>query len=112
MKRKGNLYKDTYDIRNLVSVFNEICRNTRNKNKVMKFQAYKTINIYRIYETLKNREYVPTKPHEFVIYEPKKRIIESQTMEDKMVNHLVSRYILYPAILEETFILTLFPKIQ
>ena len=34
-----------------------------------------------------------------MIFEPKKRIIESQTMEDKMVNHLVSRYILYPAIL-------------
>lgn len=35
----------------------------------------------------------------FYIYDPKKRRIVSQNMYDKLVNHLVSRYILYPAIL-------------
>ena len=35
----------------------------------------------------------------FTIYEPKERRIVSQSMIDKVINHLVSRHILYPAIL-------------
>ncbi len=38
------------------------------------------------------------KHHTFVIYEPKKRIIQSQNMFDKLVNHLVSEKILISAI--------------
>lgn len=35
----------------------------------------------------------------FKIYEPKERRIVSQALQDKVINHLVSRYILYPTIL-------------
>lgn len=35
----------------------------------------------------------------FTIYEPKERRIVSQKMKDKIVNHLISRHILYPALL-------------
>lgn len=35
----------------------------------------------------------------FTIYEPKERRIVSQNVQDKIVNHLVARYILYPALL-------------
>lgn len=35
----------------------------------------------------------------FTIYEPKKRTIVSQSMQDKIINHLVARHILYPALL-------------
>lgn len=99
MKRKKDLYKDTYKIENIMTVFNEICRNTRNKNKVERFKEAKCANIFKVYTTLVNKSYVPGKPYVFTIYEPKERIIESQSMEDKLINHLVSRYILYPAIL-------------
>ena len=99
MKRKNNLYKDTYKIENIIAVFNEICRNTRNKRKVEKYKEFKCINVYEAYEILSTKSYKPGKPHVFTIYEPKERVIESQSMVDKLINHLVSRYILYPAIL-------------
>jgi hypothetical protein len=35
----------------------------------------------------------------FTIYEPKERRIVSQNIHDKIINHLVSRYILYPSII-------------
>ena len=92
MKRKNGLYEDTYRMENMLAAFNEICRNTRYKEN-------KCRNIYRVYKILKTRSYVPEKPFVFTIYEPKERRIESQSMEDKLINHLVSRYILYPAIL-------------
>ena len=57
------------------------------------------MNIYKVYQILESRSYIPGKPFIFKIYEPKERRIESQSMEDKLINHLVSRHILYPAIL-------------
>lgn len=99
MKRKKDLYKEIYRIENIMTVFNEICRNTRNKKKVARYKENKCANIFKIYTILTNKTYVPGDPFVFTVYEPKKRIIESQSMDDKLVNHLVSRYILYPAIL-------------
>ena len=99
MKRKNNLYKDIYDLGNIMAVYSEICRNTKNKRKVARYKEHKCRNIFRVYTILKNKQYVPGRPFVFTIYEPKERRIESQSMEDKLVNHLVSRYILYPAII-------------
>ena len=99
MKRKGYLYQNIYDFNNIVQAYNEVCRNTKNKRKVEYFKEYKCIYISRIHEILKNRAYKVGKYNVFTIYEPKERRIVSQNMQDKVVNHLVVRYILYPAIL-------------
>lgn len=45
------------------------------------------------------RTYKVGKYNKFIIHEPKERMIVSQGIIDKIVNHLVARYILYPAIL-------------
>ena len=99
MKRKDNLYNNICKLENIEKVFNEICRNTKNKKRVEKYKQFKCANIYDVYNTLKNKEYKPGKLNVFEIYEPKKRRIVSQEMNDKLVNHLVARYILYPSIL-------------
>jgi hypothetical protein len=77
----------------------EICRNTKNKSKVNRFISFKSIYITRVYKDLKDKTYTPGKFVTFYIYDPKKRRIVSQEMYDKLVNHLVSRYILYPALI-------------
>lgn len=99
MKRKGNLYSNIYRFENILFCFNEICRNTRNKNKVNEFKCFKSIYVTRVYNELKNKTYEVGKFNVFYIYDPKKRRIVSQNMYDKLVNHLVSRYILYPVLL-------------
>lgn len=99
MKRIGNLYKNIYDFDNIVQAYNEVCKNTKNKRKVAIFRSYKCMYISRIYEILKNREYKVGTYNVFTFYEPKERRIVSQNMQDKVVNHLVARYILYPALL-------------
>lgn len=58
MKRKGYLYENVYKFDNIVDAFNEVCRNTKNKKKVEYFKEYKCIYISRIYNILKNEEYV------------------------------------------------------
>ena len=59
LKRYKNLYDDIYKIENIEKAFREVCRNTKNKRKVQRFKEYKTINITRIHDTLKNRAYIP-----------------------------------------------------
>ncbi|MGN1269591.1 MAG: reverse transcriptase domain-containing protein [Clostridia bacterium] len=99
MKRKSNLYENIYCLENIFDAFDEICKNTRNKRKVRNYREYKCIYVSRVYSTLKNKNYVVGPYNVFTIYEPKQRRIVSQTMHDKIINHLVSRHILYPALL-------------
>ena len=99
MKRKGNLYQNLYKFENIQSAFNEVCKNTKHKKKVARFKEYKCIYISRIYNILQTKTYKPGSYNVFTIYEPKKRSIISQNMQDKVINHLVARHILYPALL-------------
>ncbi len=99
MKRKGNLYPSIYDFNNIISAYNEVCRNTRNERRVENLKEYKSVYISRIHNILKNKQYRVGSYNKFIIYEPKKRLIVSQNVQDKIINHLVARYILYPAIL-------------
>lgn len=99
MKRINNLYQNIYKLDNIMNCFNEVCKNTKNKDKVNKYRELKLINIYSVYDKLMNKTYEVGKFNIFYIYEPKKRRIVSQDMENKLVNHLISRYILYPALI-------------
>ena len=99
MKRMGNLYPEIYKFENIISAFNEVCRNTKNKRKVEFFREYKCTYISRIYHILKSKSYIPGPYNVFTIYEPKERRIVSQCMQDKVINHLIGRFILYPSLM-------------
>lgn len=99
MKRQGYLYKNICKFNNIKSAYKEVCKNTNNKNRVALLKDYESIYIYRTYKTLKTKSYKPGPYNSFIIYEPKERLIVSQNIEDKIINHLVARYILFPAIL-------------
>lgn len=99
MKRKNNLYQELLNFENIENAYNEVRKNTKNRNRVFNLYSYKSIYMYRVYNILINKNYVVGPYNKFTIYEPKKREIVSQNLEDKIINHLVARYILYPAIL-------------
>lgn len=99
MKRKNNLYPQIYQFENIIKAFDEVCRNTKNKRKVQNYREFKCVYISRIYNILKNKTYEVGPYNVFTIYEPKKRRIVSQQVIDKVINHLVSRYILYPSLI-------------
>lgn len=99
MKRKNHLYEGLCNMQNIIMAYNEVCSNTKNKRKVRNYKEYKCIYISRIYQILQKREYEVGPYNIFTIYEPKERRIVSQNLQDKVINHLVSRCILYPAII-------------
>lgn len=99
MKRYSNLYKNICDIKNIEASFNEVKKNTRNERRVFNMKQYKSYYISTVYDLVINKNYSVGPYNKFVIHEPKERVIVSQNIIDKIVNHLVARYILYPAIL-------------
>lgn len=99
MKRYSNLYKNICNIENIENSFKEVKKNTRNERRVFNMMQYKAYYIATVYEMLVKEQYTVGPYHKFKIYDPKERVIVSQGVIDKIVNHLVARYILYPAIL-------------
>ena len=99
MKRHSYLYNNIYKFSNIKLAYKEVCKNTHNKRRVSLLKDYEAVYIYRIYKTLLTKSYKPGPCNSFIIYEPKERLIVSQNIEDKIINHLVARNILYPAIL-------------
>lgn len=80
MKRKSNLYESIYNFDNILNAFNEVCKNTKNKSRVLNTKDYQCIYISRIHDILKSQTYKPGPYNVFTIYEPKKRRIVSQNM--------------------------------
>ncbi len=99
MKRKNNLYENLLKMENINQAFNEVCLHTKNKRKVRNYKEYKCVYISRIFNILNERRYEVGEYHIFKIYEPKERIIVSQGLQDKVINHLISRQILYPSLI-------------
>lgn len=68
--------------------------NTRNKIKIERFDYNYVSNITMIKNILESRNYKPGKYNIFIIIEPKIRLIMSQNIIDKLINHVVSEYFL------------------
>ena len=94
MKRVNNLYRSICDLDNIIEMTNIVCKNTKNKKKVEKFETYKMEHIINIKNKLESKDFQFDKYNIFMISDPKVRIIMNQTIEDKIINHLVAKYIL------------------
>jgi len=92
MKRKNNLYQNICSLENIIKETKSI--KIKNKSKKEKFNDYFSINVISIYNELNTKTYKVGKYNIFKIYEPKERVIMSLNIKDKIVNNLVSKYIL------------------
>ena len=98
MKRLNNLYNNMISYSNISFVFNKIKCNCHNKRKIFEFMKDKNCNLIDILNDLKNENYTFSRYNCVLIHEKKYRIIMSETIRDKIVNHLVSYFILKPAL--------------
>ena len=87
MKRVGNLVDD-FTIENIIKAYKMVRNNTLNKNKIYKFEEYYTSNISHVFRLL--NDYKVGKYNIFLIKDPKYRIIMSQNINDKIINHLMA----------------------
>lgn len=105
MKRYSNLY-NSITFEDMVDIYHkQIKVNTKNKRKIKIFEDYYSMNMVRAYNFIKDKNYVVGKYNIFMVEEPKHRIIMSQGIVDKLINHVVANKILLP-ILEKSLINT------
>ncbi len=91
-------YNDLVDTVKIEEMYKVIRSNTKNRGKLHKFELFYSSNIISIFQVLKNKKYSHSKYNIFLVHEPKYRIIMSEIMSDKVVNHLFSKYVLQPGI--------------
>ena len=103
MKRVNNIYHKICDIDNIMKFEHIVSVNTSNKRKVEKFQEHYVENIYKIRDILMSKNYIPGEYNIFFIHEPKLRLIMSNNIRDKIINHLVAYYLLVE-VFDKTFI--------
>lgn len=95
MKRVNNIYNKITDLSNIMYMYdNSVRRNTRNKKKIEAFDNLYSINLVNIKEELISNSYIPGEYNVFFVREPKLRVIMSQSIKDKIVNHLIAKYFL------------------
>ena len=94
MRRLNNLYQDMCNLDNIIDMTEKVLKNTTNKHKVDNFELYKMEYVINIKKRLDERNFNFCRYSIFMITDPKYRIIMDMNMEDKIINHLVSKYIL------------------
>ncbi len=113
MNQISNIYKDVYNIDNLRRVYGEVRRACNNVKGIYAYDSFESTNLYIITDLLRKQSYKFSKYHIFMIKEPKYRLIMSENIPDKIVNHVISRYLLLPALdykLIDTNVATRFKK--
>lgn len=100
MKRSSNLYKDMCDLDNIRKTYNTVKKSCTNKRLVYDFNLNESANLYNLMVKLTNKSYEFHKYHIFMIHEKKYRIIMSESIEDKIVNHLLCDYVLIPSLMK------------
>lgn len=96
IKRSKNIYDRAITYENIYAMWKIIKRTCKNRKEVFLFSLNLNTNIYYIYYVLKNKIYKPQAYKTFMIFEPKPRLVMSQTIVDKIVNHFVANYYLIP----------------
>ena len=91
-------YDNLLDFEKIEEVYRTIKSNTKHKEKIFKYDVFYASNTYNVLDILQRKKFAHGKYNIFLINYPKCRVIMSENMNDKIINHVVSRYALFPLI--------------
>lgn len=91
-----NIYYKHITYENVISTWNIVRKTCKNKKAIFRYHVNKNTTNYNLYLILLNKIYKPFPFKLFLIFEPKPRLVMSQTVSDKIVNHFVAKYYLLP----------------
>ena len=92
------LYDRIVNISKIEKVYHDVRLTTKHKQKIINFNVFYLTNIMQIYEILRLKIYKHGAYNVFLVKEYKYRLIMSENISDKIVNHLISDEILLPLI--------------
>ena len=68
----------------------QVSANTKNKRKIYKLEEFYTANMIQVFRMLEDDNYEIGDYNIFIIRDPKYRIIMSQNINDKIINHVIA----------------------
>lgn len=102
MKTYSNLYAAICSFENLVAAAKKAQKGKRFQDNVGRFNANLEYELVKLQSELQARVYQPGCYREFLIYEPKQRIISAAPYRDRVVHHAL--YNIIAPLFERTFI--------
>lgn len=91
-----DIYYKPITFENVYDTWNIVRRTCKNRRAIFRFSVNKNTNVFNIYRALVNKNYKPLPFVIFLIFEPKPRLVMSQTVSDKIVNHFIANHYLLP----------------
>jgi hypothetical protein len=93
MKYSSNDYPKIYDGLNLVKAWDATKKGRSNNKAILKYGKNIDDHLSEIQTKLRNETYNPGNYHSFIIYEPKRRVIQSMEIENRLVQHALYDYV-------------------
>lgn len=93
MKRYGNLFEKAFSMNNLYLAYLDARRGKRSRSACFEFDRQAGSNLNNLHAALHAGTYSPDPYHEFVVTEPKRRIIHAPSFRDVVVQHAIYRVI-------------------
>ena len=90
MKVNHNSYHKLTTKKNIFRGFKEFLKGKRRKQDVINFSKNKEVNLEKLHAELISKTYLPGKYSQFIVRDPKTRIIHKACVVDRIVHHIVS----------------------
>lgn len=91
-------FEVVYDFANLYAAYRATRKGKRWKDAVAKVELNTLEAITVLQAELRDGLYKPGNYHEFYVFEPKRRLIQTNSVKDKIVQHAFCDNILYPVL--------------
>lgn len=106
MKRYGSLFEKAFSTDNLYLAYLDARKGKRSRRACFEFEKHLGENLHMLHDTIHAGTYVPDPYFQFIVYEPKRRVIHAPTFRDVVVQHAIYRTIYQ--IFDRSFVSTSF----
>lgn len=90
--------EDVFTFKNLLKSYYHCLSGKRYRNATVKYHINHYDNLKRLLDEILSGKYKIRGMYTFIVYEPKKRYITATHFEDKIVQRIIAKYVLAPAI--------------
>jgi retron-type reverse transcriptase len=90
MKVNHNSYHKLTTKKNIFRGFKAFLKGKKHKQDVINFSQNKEVNLEKLHAELVSKTYLPGKYSQFIVRDPKTRIIHKACVVDRIVHHIVS----------------------
>lgn len=102
MRSYHHLYEKIISFQNLLRAAKLAQRGKRFKDATVRFNFFLERELWGLHEELEEKKYKPGNYYDFMIYEPKKRMISAAPYRDRVVHHAIHNIL--EVIFDPTFI--------